>query len=338
MPFGKNFRLPRPQPKAKAAAKELRRLRRAIRRRRPARAPQGNRKAGGRYTAAHLHPVFTQKQWVPRALKMTPTTRVGETALFTIPCNASTATVCLIGPTITVANGDLVSPQSLGFYGTGTQVPFSTSVTIAPVILGSLGTYGGRIRVHRIGVTVGCSGPTAVGVLVPGGYMRFGALRGPMEIPQLPNISGIATFLDSKPELHMRTAHELLYKPVHISARPLDRVQWGELMHMNNAAPVDFLDTLTIIALAFPPDATLTSYTVAIHAEYDFLVNEDGTGGPIVSASAVLHPSVTEEAVDGMMAAGLAVSGLVGEGAVSALGMAGRAAPVLADLAPLVAL
>jgi hypothetical protein len=110
-------------------------------------------------------------------------------------------------------------------------------------------------------------------------------------------------------------------------------------LHFADADAQDFADTNAIVALVWASDTTLTNYTIAAHFEWDLLTNEDGAAGPVVSSAAVLHPSLTEETVDALTAAGIAASGYIeaaGTTAAGALSAAARAVPVLADIPPVV--
>lgn len=323
-PVARPKRRPTRPARFQAPAAPLRRLRRRRRQTRP------------RTTSvAALHPALSSKVWVPRPLRLTPTVRVREHITFPITAASASSTVALLGPCATTANSDLASTQVFGFWGNGVQVPFSTTTPVVASVLNSMGSSGGRLRFHRYGVTVACAGPTAVGVLIPSTYIKFGMLRSPIEVGLLPAISGIAGYLDSKVELHMRTAAEMLHAPVHFSAYPIDRVQWAEMLHFNNAAGLDFLDVLTIFALLIPPDASLTTFIISIHCEYDFIINEDSASA--ISSAHVLHPTVGEEALDMAVGAAISSSGLVEKVGSTVMGVAGRALPIMADVAPVLA-
>lgn len=268
---------------------------------------------------------------------MTPTLRMKESQTFTITANAAGGVVLMLNPCTgqTVLHDSSLTLAAFGCYGTGAQIPFNTSTQIVPSVANSMGAYGGRARVNRYGVSIGCTGPSAGALLFPTSYCRAGMLRTILEVGTLPVMSGIYTFLDPRPELHMRTGSELQHVPMHFASRPLDYTTWGELVPYTGGAAVDFFDSMTPFVALISATAGLDIYVVTLHIEWDFLIADDGAL-PLSSAH-VQHSVMSEPAVDVMVGAAIASSGLIQKG-MGVLSEVSRAAPALADLAPLIGL
>lgn len=336
----------------------LRAIRQALARlsvnaRRPRRRQAPRRRTQRPSTCTMLHPAYDNRTWVPHALRLTPTVRVRESQSFIITVAAATPTVLLIGPCTdnTSSLDQKLSVTGIGCFGTAAGLPFGVGSTlVVPQVATTMGAFSGRARMHRFGVSIGCTAPTAPGTLHVSSFVKMGMLQAPIEVGSggtVPTFNTLAAFIGNKPEMHMRTGNELRTLPEHFAARPLDFVTWSEMNNYDTSAPNDFMDALTPFAAVFSFTGGLDNYVITVHVEWDFLLNDEA--GAVLSSAHVLHPTIREEIMDAACGAALATSGLIeraggylgGEARAAVrpiMGLAGRVPLALGDLEPLAGL
>lgn len=278
------------------------------------------------------HPVFSTHSWVPRSLALTPTIRVRETTTYTagLITGAAFPLGIVIGPGTTTAAGDrTVSTGGVGRFGAGATV--GTGGTAMATTLASTLPLG-RVRLHRLAVTVSCLGPTAVGVLLPSSHIRIGVLRNPLDARNYATWNDVTTHLASKSELHSYTAYSLMMKPCHAASYPLDVRAW-EMLHevdpVYALATTEIGDELATIAILISTSATLDQYCITVHSDWDVLPSDDAAGAAILSSAAVHQPSLPETVINAAISGAQAVHGVFEAG----LELVGKAANTVTSLA-----
>lgn len=250
------------------------------------------------------HPAMSGHVWVPRSLQNTPLVRVRDYTLFQV-LTGGNPVVILVGPCLNSSNQIILG--QLGVYGAGATAANAGSVITST----QFATYGlGRGRMHRIGVTVSCLGPTAAGVLLPNSYVRMAALRTPITPANYSLFSDIATSLTAKSELHTRTGYDLMSRSAHVCASPLDFLDWQQLKTAaaNSAATYIADDSMSTIAIVLSAGTTADTYNITIHADYDYLPSDEAT--TLIGSAAVTHPSMPERVLEAATSAANTVAGV----------------------------
>jgi hypothetical protein len=195
---------------------------------------------------------------------------------------------------------------------------------------GTLGTAGaamvpalmstvpqGRARLHRLAVTLSCTGSTALGALLPTSLVKYGALRAPLDPAQFATYGDVATHLLTKSELHTATSYSIMSRPVHISSYPIDVRDWENFKEITTGAAlgaVDVDDTMATIAILIGTSGTVDQYHVTVHADYDILVADDASGAALVSGTAVQHPVMPQGIIERATQGALEVAGVFEKG------------------------
>jgi len=291
------------------------------------------------------HPALSSTTWVPRALKLTPTLRVRDTATKTIATGAAAVTI-LVGPYGgTVVPSDYLSTSQIGRYAADAGVPGVSGETfITPRNAFSLpaGTQG---RINRIGLTLTCSGSSTNN---PTSFVYLGTLRNIVDSTDFATYAAVRDFVESRAEMHTRSGFSLMQRPAHLATHPLDWTSWGSLSPMITAGPTgtqladDSMCTMAIV-LSATPSGTDT-YQLTVTSEWDVLVADDAAASNLLASAHVLHPVMSLEHLEEAAAALFSVSGAVGflskaQSAAYALPGLGarylpRILPALEDIAP----
>lgn len=304
-------RRPRPKPKARPQPK-----RRAAMRTRPPVVPS-------RSTGHHelWHPVMSSTTWVPESLKTTPLLRVRDYGNFVtgLITGAANPVVIILQPCL---NNGLFILGQLGKFGAGATA--GNAGTILASAQNATTAYNtGRARIHRMGVTVACLGPTAAGALLPTSFVRFGALRTIMQPNDYADFTAIAAWTATKSELHTKTAFELMHKAAHVCSFPVDKIEWQSLKQAQttNVAAYSPDDSLAPIIIVLSTSATFDQYNVTVHVEYDYLPSDDAV--TLAHSCAVVQPSLPMRIVDGAISAASSVAGVFEKG-MQVAGQLGR--------------
>lgn len=274
------------------------------------------------------HPMMHTGTWVPSSLRTTPTLRVHDQVTFELNAIAVEDTVCLINPMMindtSADDGDL-STRFIGVTGSGIQA--GTAGTVI-----STGTMAsappGRYRLHRLAVTLACTGPSAGGALIPSTFAKIGVLRATLDPNTFTTFATISAFLAQRSELHMATAWDLMTHPRHIASYPLDYLMWQQLkksvngvVAVANLAPTDDMCTIAI-ALAHTTTAlAVERYIVTVHMEWDCLPSDDAGSAAMVASAIVQQPSLSDDIVHGAIAAAQTVQGVFEKGELVAAGV-----------------
>lgn len=286
----------------------------------------------GRATGKLWHPALSAKSWVPRPLKMTPTLRVRDIAIFQITATAANRISLICQPCFVIN----VAPHS---FSTICAVSGSTSVapaaysTYVPRNLVNFSTAA-RIRLHRMALTVTCLGPTAVGVLVPSTYVRIGLVRAPINTSVLTSVQ-IADYIEGRSGLHLYSANNLMYEPTTYASCPIDWTGWSEFRDFADssttlASELEPTGTLAPICAVFSASASLDAYACNLHLEYDVLPCDGVTSSGFSTSGVVHHPTMAAEVAETGAAALLAAGGFIARG-VTAVGgdIAAEAGPAI---------
>ena len=261
--------------------------------------------------------------WVPAALKCTPTMRVRDYVVYKLQAGTLNPAVLLLAPQMTnviSAIPGLLSNQYYGVFGAGATAGNAGALQAT----GQVSTVGpGRYRLHRMGITVVCTGPAA-GNLLPNSHVRMGCLASPIDPISFPTYNSIATYLTGRPELHTFTGYSLMTCPRHIAAYPVDRLDWATLKSavLTSIAATNFepADTLSQIVLYISTtNSGLEDYQITVHGEWDVLPADDSN--PVLSSAINQLPSLPERIVDDAITAARTVTGVFEKGEAVAAGI-----------------
>jgi hypothetical protein len=275
----------------------------------------------GAINAKLWHPALSSRSWVPRSLKMTPTLRVRDIAIFTITATAANRISLVCQPYFVTG---AVSPPTFSLVA---AVSGSTAAAVAGwnTYVGrnspNFGTAG-RIRLHRMSLTVTCLGPSAAGVLVPSTYVRLGLLRTPVNQAQLTS-GQVADFIEGRQGLHLFSANNLMHDPVTYASVPIDWVDWPTFTDNSDSTSTtaDALEptgTMAPICAVFSASASLDQYACNLHLEYDLLPCDINTGSGFSASGVVHHPALPTEMAEAAASAVLAAGGFIARGVVAA--------------------
>lgn len=271
------------------------------------------------------HPAMSQHVWVPRSLKDTALVRVRDYSQFQITAGGVNATAVLLsGCTSTTAPTFYMG--QLGAYGAGGTVGIAgTAILSVNSVAGAFAS--GRARLHRMGVTISCLGPTTAGVLLPNTYVRYGAIRGVINPGSFALWQDIVAHIQAKADLHTKTGYELMQRSGHCCAPPVDRLEWQQLKSCINSFNSNYNadDGLATIAIYISTGTSADLYNITIHADWDYLPADEGQ--TLVSSTATTHPSLPESVVDAAANAANTVAGVFegGERVVAGVARAGAA-------------
>jgi len=291
------------------------------------------------------HPALSTQSWVPRQMRLTPTLRIRDVVNIPVATGASAITM-LLGPFGgTVTPSDFVSVAQIGRYSGDVGVPgVSGEIFVVPRNTSTL-PAGTQIRLHRMGVTISCSGSTTNN---PSSFIFYGTLRNVFDSLDFATYAACRTFLEGRAEMHTRSGYSLMQSPAHMATHPLDWGAWAELSPaINTAASGTQIadDTLCTMAIVFSATSgSVDTYQITVHTEWDALVADDASGSGLLASAHALHPVLSLEHLEEAAAGLFSVSGAIGLGTKvsSALGGAPaagarflpRVLPALADAAP----
>jgi hypothetical protein len=263
-----------------------------------------------------LHPVFSAHNWVPKSLALTPTLRVHDIAQLSIPSGAINPVVVLFQPLFTTGAGqERILTNIVGQWNTVTA-PGTAGIAITPVQGAALAS--GRTRMHRMGLTISCLGPTLPGALLPSTLVRYGALSAPLDPKNYATFADVAANLLGRANMHSTTAYKLMTQPAHITAYPIDYTQWGELFDSSSAgvaanmAPGDQLSTIAVVLYT---GATLDNFHFTLHVDWDTLPSDDSSGNSILTSAMVKHPVIPATLLDKAILGAQEVAGVFEKGA-----------------------
>jgi hypothetical protein len=195
---------------------------------------------------------------------------------------------------------------------------------------GTLGTAGtamssglmatipnGRARLHRLAVTLSCTGATLAGTLFPTSIVKYGALRAPLDPASFPTWGDIATHLLSKSEMHTATSYSIMNKPVHISSFPIDFREWESFKEVTTGATIgalDIDDCMATIAILIGTSASSDQFHVTVHSDWDILPADDGGANNILAGTSVQHPVMPANIIERATQGALEVAGVFEKG------------------------
>jgi len=254
---------------------------------------RGVTKRPSRLTHHIWHPLMSSQSWVPDILRMTPSVRVRDYSVHTTGLITGTTNpiAIILQPTLDKTDARTLQCGIIGKFGAG-----ATVVTAGSAIPTKNGAFfgKGRMRLHRLGVTLTCNGPTLAGALLPVSYARIGVLRTLLDPNNYTNFGGIALTLEANPAMHTFGALQLMNKPAHAASHPVDVMDWASYKEGGNAAALDYEpdDTLAPICIYLSVGTTLDQYTLTVHADWDYLPHDDSSGSDLMASTAVHHPSI----------------------------------------------
>ena len=262
------------------------------------------------------HPVFHTKSWVPRSLALTPCIRLRDTNTFSTGLTTGLNYLpILIQPMTGTASGAATLACNLiGRFGAGATAG-TAGTPMAPAFMGAIGS--GRARLHRLAVTLSCTGATVAGALLPTSIVKFGALRQPLDPASFPTWADLATHLMAKSELHTATAYSIMTKPVHVASFPVDVRDWESYKEITTGAAigaVDVDDTMATIAILIGTAASGDQFHITVHSDWDVLLADDGNANLVASSAAVTHPSLPQSIIERATAGALEVAGVFDRG------------------------
>lgn len=313
---------------------------------------------------AHLfHPNFGTSAWVPRLLSSTPTLRVKDYVSFSVQAG-SNRVGGFIGPLIRDLDGlgPVLNLGAIGSYGAAAAVPFTGAggdLFIVPRQSPFFPTC--HARLHRIGVSVSCMGPTGAGVLLPTTYLRIGMMRAKVDPRALATWTNTCDWLEAQSTMKTFSGYNLMTAPRRVATAPLDFLDWCELRDTTTAAAGGYNnysgDQLCPICFVISAASSGDNYVFTVHLEWDLLVEGAANAGTLLAGSHIFHPSVEDGFIhratvamhdvaghveDLALGAGAAVTylGRAGSTIMRGAGSAGipRALPALMDAVPYVAI
>lgn len=265
------------------------------------------------------HPAMSQHVWVPASLKNTALVRVRDYGQFQIVAGGANPVCVLISGCLNTSGALHIGQMGV----TGAGATAGTAGTPLTSFNNFSAAYvAGRARLHRVGVTVSCLGPSAAGVLLPNTYLRMGALRSIMTPGSFATFADIANALGAKADLHTKTAYELMQKSAHVCATPIDRLEWQQLKPCVAGTTANYTadDGLATIAFLIGIGTSLDVYNFTVHLDYDYLPADEAA--TLVSSAAVTHPSLPERVLDSAANAANTVAGVFEGGERVAAGIA----------------
>jgi len=213
------------------------------------------------------------------------------------------------------AGSPTIITNIVGVYGASTQAGNAGNV-IAPAF--GVSFPAGKARMHRLGVSIACLGPTALGAVLPTSYVKFGVLKTPMDATAYATWGLLCNSLLSKSELATSTGAQLMYTPRHVASYPQDRIAWESLKRINAGAAVANLtpdDALGTIAILFSTGASADQYALTVHVDWDVMLNDDAGSADLLSSAAIKHPELPTGILDRAVAAAESVAGVFEKGA-----------------------
>lgn len=288
----------------------------------PARRPQPQRRRARRPGPSRSgasgrelwHPAFHGNSWVPKSLALTPSVRVRDQTLVVLLSGLNGVSM-LIQPYVTTAAGQTTfAANIMARSGTAVQAGVGGTVYNGNVISA---IPNGRIRLHRMAITLTCLGPTAAGVLLPSSVARFGALRSPIDANNFAVWGDLINHLATKAEMHTASSYSLMTKPAHVCSFPVDVRAWESFTEISTLAALPNIepdDTLSTIAITISANATLDQFAVVCHCDYDVLPADDVFGAGLIASAAVHHQPVQQSLLDRAIAGASEVAGVFEKG------------------------
>ena len=210
-----------------------------------------------------------------------------------------------------------------GLDGTGAGAP-----SAVPSRLLTTATVG-RARVHRLAVTLSCTGTNSP-TTAPDGIVYMGTLRTPIDYSNslFTTFADVAALLTSREEVHACSALSLQYHPKRQVSHPLDTVSYDSFNTISASIPVTppLQDGMAPIVVYIPRGVNVNSFILTVHVEWTI----EYTADAVLQATARTHPtmptSVWQQLTDGAISAGGVVSAAAGaaEGLMSLGGAAQR--------------
>lgn len=226
--------------------------------------------------------------------------------------------------------GETLLLDQFGGYGASTGVPFvaTGSNTTRIVLSQAPGFPSCTARINRIGATISCIG--AGGSLNPNTFVRYGTIRGKVDPQLFATWGAMATFLGGQSGLHMRTGAALQSTKAHIVSFPLDYYDWASFKETGTNAsgttvPIFTADTMAPIVMLFSGTTASDSYQIALHVEWNLLVEGSGNSGGLLNSANAVHPTLPEEVIHDLSNAANDVAGHVEAASEAGLATIGSA-------------
>ncbi len=251
-----------------------------------------------------LHPNLQVHYARPNHLA-TPYTVLREKLIHTGTTSNSVARIILAQPFSGISTDNLV--PRFGCYGSGATPPggagegIIASNLISPSVLG-------RVRMHRLAVTVSCTGTNAAGV-TPDGLVTFGTLRTPVDRTAFASYDNFSAWIVNRQGLQTTSNYSLMTKPCEIVSYPIDPITYDEFRYVGGTPLVTDIavDSLAPIVFCFYPTAATVAYAITFHVEWTIMY----TGDSVLQATSTLHQTASSSRWEEAVSAALASAGVV---------------------------
>jgi hypothetical protein len=213
-------------------------------------------------------------QHIPSHIPMGPYTVIKSRVIIPVSTNlAAQRTVLLLGAygrasTFDQSIGPLVAILGVGTNAPGTAETIYTDPAIATYDGTSFSNGFGNANLHALTVVINCTSSATTA----SGLIYFGAVNQRINRAQFAQYNVLADALIPRREFSSASAYSLCTAPYKMSAYPVDLTDWSTQKPLVEPAAAlgdnIALDSLSQMAIIFPPTAAAVDYTITVYTEW----------------------------------------------------------------------